>query len=201
MLGGLGAETSLTDLHLLQCPLHAHTTGRAVVVAPSLDDDSSIEGDDVATPLLKALPRPPSSTPLLPEYASPFRLKTLTHKLQDEPVRRASAPAVVASQRQQLLGSQVSERITISAPPALIPRKVRGSVSDIDKTVLSNKTIFKVGYELIRQPLPQPLPTYDPLLRQDQRHRRRFVCGHPACGQAFTNHEILLEHQSSHNLR
>ena len=69
-----------------------------------------------------------------------------------------------------------------------------GSVTDIDLS-MKNREIFKLGFDLIRKPLPQD----DLIFAQNQRRRRRFVCGHPGCGKAFTNLEVVKEHQKSHN--
>jgi hypothetical protein len=80
------------------------------------------------------------------------------------------------------------------APPQSVKLRRRGSVTDIDTKSLKNRDIFSTGYELIRQQFPAP----DPIHQQDQRYRRRFVCGHPGCGKAFTNHEVAVEHQKTH---
>lgn len=73
--------------------------------------------------------------------------------------------------------------------------KRTASVSDIDRQALPNREILRLGYELIRK----PFPIKDPILEQDQRRRRRHVCGHPGCGRTFTNREVAETHLKAHD--
>lgn len=88
-----------------------------------------------------------------------------------------------------------SKQLGLVLPSRVLKRSA--SVQAIDELVLPNREVFRLGYQLIRR----PFPVDDPILTQTHRHRRRFVCGHPGCGKAFTNQDLAIKHLRTHDFR